>query len=475
MLPYEGSPADTRAALRRAADLVADYLERVESYPVLPRVRPGGIRAQLPDAPPQQGEPLSDLLADYQRVIEPCCTHWNHPGFMAYFATSASVPGIIGEFLTAGINAQAMLWRTGPAPTELEELATDWLRQLLGLPAVFRGHINDTASMSTLLAIAAARHRAAPDVLERGLTGLPQMVVYTSEHAHSSIDKAVITLGMGLGAVRRIGCDAEFAMQPGGLAAAIAEDRAAGRLPIAVMPTVGTTSSTAVDPVRAVLDVGRREGLWVHVDAAQAGVAAGCPEYRHHFDGWDEADSIVVNPHKWMFTPIDCSVLLLRDPDALRHAFSLTPEYLRVPEQGVTNLSELGPQLGRRFRALKLWFVLRAFGVSGIQQVVRAHCNMVRTFRDRVAAEPGWEVVAPVPFSTVCVRAVAPLAPADPAEADAFNERVMASVNAAGPVFLSHTKLNGRFVIRLTVGNARTEQRHVDAAWALLREAATRL
>ncbi len=466
--------AEVRAALHRAADLVADYLEGVERYPVVPRIRPGDVRAQLPPAAPEQPEPLETLLADYARLIEPNVTHWNHPGFLAYFATTGSAPGVLGELLAAGINAQAMLWRTGPAPTELEEHVCDWLRRLLGLPEPFRGHINDTASTSSLLAVAAARHRALPEVRDAGLTGrdVPRLVVYASEHAHSSIEKATITLGMGTSGVRKVACDAAFAMRPDALADAIAEDRGAGRRPIAVVATVGTTSSTAVDPVAPVAEVARREGLWLHVDAAYAGPAALCPELRHHFAGWEGADSIVLNPHKWMFTPMDCSVLLLRDPDALRAAFSLVPEYLRTAERGVTNLSEYGPQLGRRFRALKLWFVIRAYGAEGLRARLREHCALARAFAAWAQREPGFEVAAPVPFSVVCFRAVPRLAPV---EQDAFNERLMAEVNAAGPVFLSHTKLNGRIVLRLAVGNIRTERRHVEGCWTLVREAAARL
>jgi aromatic-L-amino-acid decarboxylase len=464
--------SETRAALRRAADLVADYLERVESYPVLARVRPGEIRARLAASPPERGEPLEGLLADYAAIIEPNCTHWNHPGFMAYFATSATVPGIIGEFLVAGINAQAMLWRTGPAATELEEVATDWLRQMLGLPEPFRGHINDTASSSTMLALAAARHRASPAVREHGLGRAAPMVVYASEHAHSSVEKAAITLGLGTRRVRKVACDERFALRPAALEAAIVADRAAGLQPIAVVATVGTTSSSAVDPVRACGAIAAREGLWLHVDAAQAGPAAICPEFRVHFEGWEGADSIVVNPHKWLFTPMDCSTLYLRDVEALRAAFSLVPEYLRVPESGVTNLSELGPQLGRRFRALKLWFVIRSMGQEGIRERLRLHCSLAREFASMVESEPGFEVVAPVPFSTVCFRAVAPLAPASPDAEDAFNERVMHEVNAAGPVFISHTRLGGRLVLRLSIGNAATERRHMVQAWELLRGAA---
>ena len=402
-------PAELRPALHRVADMIADYLERVGDYPVLPAIAPGHVREALPALPPEDAEPLDRILDDYRRIIEPHVTHWNHPGFFGYFAISGSGPGILGEALTAALNVNAMLWRTGPAPTELEELVCDWLRAMLDLPPEFRGHINDTASIGTLLALAAARHRlAGGEVRELGIAGrpeLPPLVVYASEQAHSSIDKAAITLGLGLANVRRVATDEAFRMEPAALEDALAADRAAGRLPIAVVATAGTTSTTSVDPLRAVAAICRRAGLWLHVDAAYAGSAAICPEYRALLDGMEEADSIVVNPHKWLFTPVDCSVLLLRDPAALREAFALVPEYLRTDEPGVTNLMDYGPQLGRRFRSLKLWMVIRAFGVAGLQTRIRAHCEMARAFAESVSREPGFELCAPVPFSTVCFRA----------------------------------------------------------------------
>jgi aromatic-L-amino-acid decarboxylase len=469
--------AEFRAAMHRAADLVADYLEHVGEYPVLPKVAPGEVRAALPAAPPQEPEPLDTLLGDYRTLVEPNVTHWNHPGFMAYFAITGSAPGILGETLAAGLNVNAMLWKTGPAPTELEELVTDWLRQMIGLPAGFRGHINDTASISSLLAIAAARHRATGgDVRTRGMAGradLPALTVYASEQAHSSIDKAMITLGLGHENLRKVPVDAEYRMDGFALSAAIALDQRAGKRPIAIVATAGTTSTTSVDPLRAVAGVARREKLWLHVDAAYAGSAAICPEYRALLDGLDEADSVVLNPHKWLFTPVDCSVLLLRDPAELRAAFALTPlEILKTGEPGVTNLMDYGPQLGRRFRALKLWFVIRAFGVKGLQARIRAHCALAQEFASWVRAEPGFEICAPHPFSTVCFRAVAGR-PVD--QENTLNERILAEVNAAGPVFLSHAKLGDRIVLRLAIGNIRTERAHVATAWELVRAAKGRL
>jgi len=464
--------AEFRRAMHAAADLAADYLERVGAYPVLPRVAPGEVRAALAAAPPEAGEPVDALLADYRRLIEPNVTHWNHPAFFGYFAISGSGPGILGETLAAALNVNAMLWRSGPAPTELEEVVCDWLRQLLALPPVFTGHINDTASMSSLLAIAAARHRVDEGAVRaRGLSGAPPMTVYASEQAHSSIDKAMITLGLGLDQLRRVEVDEAFRMRPDALAALIAADRRAGRLPIAVVATAGTTSTTAVDPIAAVADVARRERLWLHVDAAYAGSAAVCPEYRALMDGLEAADSIVLNPHKWLFTPVDCSVLLLRNREELRAAFTLVPEYLKTTEQGVTNLMDYGPQLGRRFRALKLWFVLRAFGAEGLRARIRAHCALAREFEGWVRGTPGWEVSAPVPFSTVCFRSTRG---ATPEEQDRINEAIVAEANATGAIFIGPTKLHRRTVLRLAIGNIRTTREHVVTAWRVLREAEAR-
>jgi aromatic-L-amino-acid decarboxylase len=473
--PGDTPPAEFRAAMHRVADLVADYLEHVGEYPVLPKTRPGDVRLALPAVPPKEPERLDAVLDDYRRLIEPNVTHWNHPGFMAYFGITGSGPGIVGEALAAGLNVNAMLWRTGPAATELEEVVTDWVRQLLCLPAEFKGHINDTASMSSFVALACARHRAPGlEIRERGMAGrsdLPALTVYASDQAHSSIDKAVIALGLGLAHLRRVPCDAAFRLDPVALEAMIAEDRAHGRLPIAVVATAGTTSTTSVDPLAAVAEICRREGVWLHVDAAYAGSAAICPEFRARFDGIEHADSIVMNPHKWLFTPVDCSLLFVRDPAELRAAFSLVPEYLRTDEEGVTNLMDYGLQLGRRFRALKLWLVIRAFGVSGLRDRIRFHCALAQDFAEWVRREPGFEVVAPVPFSVVCFRCVRG---ATGEEQDRLNERVMAAVNAAGPVFLSHTKLKGRLVLRVAIGNLRTTRAHVETAWELIRAAAAR-
>jgi len=475
-VPGDIPPAEFRRAMHRAADLVADYLEHVHDYPVVPKMEPGDLRRSLPASPPDQPEPLDEILGDYRTLIEPRTTHWNHPGFMAYFAVTGSGPGIIGETLSAALNVNAMLWRTGPAATELEEHACDWYRQMLGLPERFRGHLNDTASVSSMISLAAARERAADlDIRRRGMAGrrdLPPLTLYCSDQAHSSIDKAAVTLGFGLDNLRRIETDRDYRMRIDALEQAIAADKAAGRRPVAVVATYGTTSTTSIDPVREIAAIAKREDMWVHVDGAYALAAGICPEFREPMVGLEDVDSIVTNPHKWLFVPVDCSVLFVRDPDLLRRAFSIVPDYLTTSETGVTNLMDYGVQLGRRFRALKLWMVLRRFGVEGLQARIRHHCSMARDFAAWVEVEPGLELVAPVPFSTICFRAVPDL---PPEEQDRFNERLVNEVNAAGPVFISHTRLRNRYVLRLAIGNLRTTPQHVAMAQQLIREAHQRL
>lgn len=458
------SGAALREALHQAADFVADYLERVGRLPVTPNIQPGSVQAKLPPSPPEHGEPLSAMLDDYRRIIEPATTHWNHPGFLAFFANTATTAGIIGEFIAAAVNVNAMLWRTGPAQTELEALTCDWLRQMLGLPAEFHGHINDTASVSTLVALAGAREATGLDTRTRGMSGrtdLPAIRIYASTQAHSSVDKALITLGLGLDGLVRIQVDDEFRMRPDALAEAIRKDRAAGRCPAAVVATLGTTSTTSVDPVGAVAEICKREGLWLHVDAAYAGSAAICPEFRPHYAGWERADSIVFNPHKWLLTPMDCSVLLVRDLNRLSQAFSVVPDYLRSVD-GVTNLMDLGVSLGRRFRSLKLWMVIRELGVAGLQAHIRQQCRLASEFANWVRQSPDFELCAPHPFSVVCFRA---------AGSDALNARLLEAVNRTGQVFLSSTRLRDRLALRLAIGNAGTSRKHVAEAWRLLREA----
>jgi aromatic-L-amino-acid/L-tryptophan decarboxylase len=460
---------------RRLVDWVARYLAGAEAYPVLPRVRPGQIKASIPASPPSGPEPLGEIVADVERLIVPGLTHWNHPGFFAYFANSSTAPAILGEMLAAAFNANGMLWKTAPSATELEVVVLDWLRQMLGLPAGLFGVIQDTASSSTLVALAAARE-AVPglDVRRRGLSGQPRLRMYASEHAHSSVDKAGIVLGIGQEGLRHVPVDGQYRMDPAALGTAIAEDRAAGWIPFAVVATVGTTSTTSIDPVPAVADVCQAEGLWLHVDAAYGGSAAVDPSLRHVLDGCDRADSLVLNPHKWLFVPVDLSVLYTRRPDVLRAAFSVVPDYLRTAEEAVApNFMDYGVSLGRRFRALKLWMVMRAFGHEGLAARIREHVRLAQVFRSWVEADPAFEVAAPSPFSVVCFRARFPGVP--PEEEDRRNQELMDAVNASGEAYLSHTKLGGRTVIRLAIGNIRTEERHVRRAWELLRrEAASR-
>jgi aromatic-L-amino-acid decarboxylase len=466
-------PEEFRRYAHAAVDWMADYLAGVERFPVLSQVQPGDVASQVPAAPPAAGEDFAEVLADVDRVVMPGITHWNHPDFYAYFAITGSAPGIIGEMMAAALNVNGMLWRSSPAVTELEERALGWLRQMLGLPEVFRGTIQDTASTSTLVAIAAAREAAGVAVREEGMAGrdLPRMRVYASEQVHSSIDKACITLGLGMQGLRKIPTDAEYRMDPAALAAAIAEDRAAGMLPFCVVATAGTTSTSSVDPIPAIAEVCAREGVWLHVDAAYGGAAAAVPELRWVLDGSERADSLVVNPHKWLFTPIDISVLYLRDPAVARRAFSLVPEYLVTPEgESVTNLMDYGPALGKRFRALKLWFVLRYFGAEGVAARIREHVRLAHELAAWVDAEPFWERMAPTPLSLVVFRHRPAGLSQD--EADAHNERIMAAVNASGRMFISHTKLQGRVALRFAIGNIRTTHEHVRAAWEQLKRAA---
>jgi aromatic-L-amino-acid decarboxylase len=456
--------AEFRRHAHGLADWIATYLEQVERYPVVPRVSPGDVRAALPPHAPEHGETFETVFSDFERVLVPALTHWNHPGFLAYFASSASGPGVLGEMLAGALNQQAMLWKTSPAATELEEVALGWLRQLVGLPDAFEGVIYDTASVSTLHALAAARERAVPGVRTHGLAVAKRPLgIYCSEHAHSSVDKAAMTLGFGLEALRKIPADAEFRMRPDALAAALDEDVARGVQPVAVTATIGTTSTTSADPVAAIAEVCATRGVWLHVDAAYAGVAAMVPELRPLYDGWERADSIVLNPHKWLFTPMDLSVLFCRHMDVLRAAFSLVPDFLKTAEgeAGVRNLMDTGIQLGRRFRSLKLWMVMRDFGAEGMRAVYREHLRLARLFASWVDADSRFERVAPVPFSVVCFRLRG---------ADELSERLMERVNASGEIYLSHTRLDGRFVIRLAIGHYRTSEKHVARAWELLRE-----
>ncbi|PYS98179.1 MAG: amino acid decarboxylase [Acidobacteria bacterium] len=454
-------------------DWIANYFEHIDEFPVLSQVQPGWLKDSQPKSPPESGEDFGDVLKDMDRLILPAVTHWNHPNFHGLFSTSTSSVGVFGEMFAAAFDMKAMLWRTSPASTELEDVVLDWLRQMMNLPDEFEGIIYDTASVSTMHAIAAARDRANLKIRELGMSGrddLPLLRVYCSEHVHSSIDKAVITLGLGTRSLRKIAVNERFEMIPEALADAIDEDVENGFVPICVVPTIGTTSSTSVDPVDAIADICEKHGIWLHVDAAYAGSAAIVPELQHYFKGCERADSIVTNPHKWLFTPFDLSVLYCRDLDELKRAFSLVPEYLKTSDEStVKNGMDYGIQLGRRFRALKLWFVMRYFGREGLIDRIREHCRLANLFASWVEASPNFEMLAPVPFALVCFRAC----PSDVDDLDALNERIMNDINASGEAYLSHTKLNGKFTLRLSVGSIRVEEKHLMKVWELLNQAVT--
>ncbi len=460
------SSKDFRDDAARTAEWIVSYRKRVGDLPVLPRVSPGDVGASLPLDPPEKPQALESILADLDELIVPGLTHWNHPGFFAYFSISASAPGILAEMLAATLNVNGMLWRTSPAATELERRTVDWVRRFVGLPDGFEGLIRDTASSCSFTALLAARERAGPGARRRGLAGredLGACVLYVSAEAHSSLDKAAMAAGFGLDHVRHVAVDGGLRMVPAELERAITADRAAGLTPVMVCATIGTTSTTSVDPVREVADVCERLGVWLHVDAAYAGPAAALPEKRSLFDGWERADSIVLNPHKWMSTPIDCSVLLYRDGGAMRAPLSLTPEYLRSAEDG-SNLMDVGLSLGRRFRALKLWFQFRMEGAEGLRSRLRAHIDLAAALAGWIDGDPRFEILAPHPFSLVVFRSVPP----GTRDSDEWNRELLEAVNRDGRVFLSHTTVGGRYAIRLAVGSARGTEGAVRDAWRLL-------
>lgn len=452
-----------------AAEWIDRYLSDARDYAVLSQVQPGDIVAQLPQDAPEEPEPFERLMQDFERIIVPGITHWNSPRFFAYFATSAAPVAVAAEALAAALDVKAMLWRTSPSATELEEVVMQWLGRLMHLPDEFTGIIYDTASIGGFTALAAARESLNLGIREHGMTGrdLPALRVYITEHTHSHIEKGAIALGVGRENVVRIAADDQYRMSPRDLAARLDADIAAGMRPMAVVATAGTTSTTSRDPIEEVVAVTKSRNVWLHVDAAYAGVAAIMPEFRWVLAGAEQADSIVVNPHKWLFVPMDCSALYVRDLELLRRTFSLVPEYLRTPEESVRNYMDYGLQLGRRFRALKLWFVLRYFGAEGLRKHLRGHIALAAEFAGWVREEPNWEILAPHPFSVVCFRYAPP--GRTPEELAQLNEAIMEAVNATGEVFLSHTKLGDRYALRLAIGNLRTTREDVAKAWELLR------
>ena len=454
-----------RRAAHQAVDWVADYLRDPRKYPVVSQIKPGDLIDALPANAPEQGESYEEILRDFEKLIIPAVTHWNHPNFFAFFAISSSAPAIIGELLAAGLNTNGLHWKTSPALAELEHVSLAWLRQWMGLPAEFFGMIFDTASVGSLHAIAAAREFADPEARARGSRG--DLVLYTSDQAHSSIEKDAIALGIGQDNVRKIASDAEFRMRVEALASAIEQDMAAGRKPFCVVATVGTTSSTSIDPVPKIADLCERHKLWLHVDAAYAGTAAIVPEYRHILEGCERAHSFLVNPMKWMFVPVDLNAFYTRYPEILRRTFSLVPDYLRTRgEAREINLMEYAIPLGRRFRALKLWMTMRYLGREGIERILRAHMEWAQRLAKLVEADPQFERVAPVPFSVVCFRYKG---------SDEENRAIAVKVNDSGKAYISSTVLNGRATLRIAIGNIGTTWDDVAQCWELVRSAAKTL
>ncbi|HEX8500013.1 MAG TPA: pyridoxal-dependent decarboxylase [Pyrinomonadaceae bacterium] len=471
-----------RAALQRAAGWVADYRERIGELPVSPRSSPGDVAALLPSSMPESPAPLSELFDEFERVVLPHVVNWGHPSFFGYFGSTTTAPGVLGEMLAAALNVSAMTWRTSPAATELETVVLGWLRRALGLPGDFTGVVYDTASVALLHALAAAREGTGLDVRRRGLAGrgdVPVLRIYCSEQAHSSVEKAAVTLGVGEENVVRVATDERFRMDAGALRAALEEDRRAGFLPLAVVATVGTTSTAAVDPVEEIAALCHAEKVWLHVDAAYGGALALLPEYAHLARKLEPADSLVVNPHKWLFVPLDFSALYTRRPELLRETFSLVPEYLRGDaERGEVNYMDYGVQLGRRFRALKAWAVFKTFGRAGLESRIREHLRLAQLFARGIAQTRGFELAAAPEMAVVCFRALHE-DDSDEAEAgarsDELNRALVEAVNATGRAYLTHTTLRGRVAARVAFGNVLTEEHHVTDFLSLLEEEAARL
>jgi aromatic-L-amino-acid decarboxylase len=477
------NPADFRKYGHEVVDWIADYLANAEQYPVMSRCRPGEIRDLVPEHPPEQGQPMDHILADFRRDILPGVTHWNHPRFFAYFPANNSGPSILGEMLAAGLGVNAMLWQTSPAATELEERVMQWLGQMIGLdeklPGGFHGVIQDTASTATLCALVCAREKATSFAVNAagcdGLAGAGALRIYTSSEAHSSVIKGAKVAGFGQENVVLVKVDEELRMDPADLEARIRTDLAAGLIPCCVVATVGTTGSTSVDPVAEIGQVAGRHGLWLHVDAALTGSAAICPEHRWILDGIEQADSLVFNPHKWLLTNFDCSAYFVRDPEHLVHTMSINPEYLKTnPDEMVNNFRDWGIPLGRRFRALKLWFVLRSYGTVRLREIIAGHIRLARDFADRITASPRWELLAPVPLNTVCFRWL-PAGHADMAAGriDQLNKDLLDRINAEGTIYLTHTRLRDKFTLRLAVGQTNTRREHVEQAWQVLERLAS--
>src|SRR5438046_10119981 len=459
--------AEFRRQLHKLADWIADYRETIGDIRVAPNDKPGAIRAALPAQPPEHGESFENILADVDRLIVPEMVHWSHPMFLGYFGWTATAPGLLGEIVTAPLNVNAMTWRTSPAATELETVVIDWLRQWMGLPDQFDGVVYDTASVGIMHALAVAREEAAPSTRKRGLigAGAPVFRVYASDQAHSSVEKAAIALGLGEENVQRVPTGAEFRMDMAALRVMIERDLREKFKPLAVVATVGTTSTASVDPVPEIAKICREHKMWLHIDGAYGGGFAMLPEFEWLAEGWNEADSIIINPHKTLYVPLDFSVLYVRDLERLRRVFTLVPEYLRGDTvEAEKNYMDYGIQLGRRFRALKAWVIWRAFGREGMLALMREHLRLARLFGEWVAASDDFELSAPVSMGVVCFRAKH--------ETDAFNSRIVESINQSGRAYLNQTKLRGQTVIRLGLGNILTTEKHLRDAWELIQETA---
>lgn len=471
---FEQDAANFRGRLQQVANWIADYYEQLESLPVKSPLQPGEVFGRLPGAPPAQGESFDRIMGDFAQVILPGMTHWQHPHFHAYFPANASQASILAEMLTAAMGAQCMIWDTSPAAAELEEMMMEWLKELCGLPAHWQGAIQDTASTATLCALLSARERASGfEVNEAGFDGWTQFRVYASAETHSSIEKAVKIAGFGRRNLRQIETDESLAMSPAALEAAIRSDLEAGHKPLCVVATLGTTGTTACDPIRPLAEICARYGLWLHVDAAFAGTALALPEYRYLADGLQEADSYVFNPHKWMFVNFDCSAYFVRDPELLVRTFEILPEYLKTQARGVRNYRDWGIPLGRRFRALKLWFVLRSYGQEGIRETLRNHIRWAASFAENVRQSADFELITEPLFNLVCFR----YKPGGLPETalDALNAQLLSQLNASGKLYLSHTRVRGVFTIRFVAGNTRLSEKHVSEAWEWISEAARAL
>jgi len=454
-----------QGALQQHCDWIINYLRNVRDYPVTAAVQPGELPALLPESAPEHGEAFEKIFADFQSTIFPALTLWNHPRFFAYFSVSASPPSILADLLAATVNVNAMLWKSSPAATELEQVTLGWLRQWLGLDEQFFGIIYDTASVGVMQAIGAAREWIAPECRTEGMH--PGLTVYTSEHTHNSAEKAAITLGFGQKNVRRIAVDDQFRMRPDKLIETIEADVAAGKRPCCIVASIGSTSTSAIEPVPAIADIADKYNVWLHVDAAYGGPAAVLPEMRHHFAGIERAHSLVLNPHKWLYVGIDCSVLYTRFPDILRRASSLSSEYLKTSEDDrVVNYMDYGVQLGRRFRSLKLWYVFRHYGREGVMSMLRESLRQAQMLKSLVEQSEDFELAAPVPLSLVCFRHRSD---------DEFNKRLLTEINATGQAYLSHTVLNGKFILRFAIGNFMTTEKDVRAAWNLICQTAKRI